>query len=129
MYAPRTDLVEAREKWVASRTGRGNPCYDIFLLPEVRGHMNIYVGNVAFKANVDDLRQIFEEFGAVANVTMIIDRDTGRSRGFGFVEMPDTSQARSAIESLHGKPLLGRPLTVNEARPRESREFSDRPMR
>lgn len=83
--------------------------------------MNIYVGNIAFKATVDDLRQLFEQYGTVKNVTVITDRETGRSRGFGFVEMPNASEAKVAIEALHGTALLGRPLTVNEARPREPR--------
>jgi RNA recognition motif-containing protein len=83
--------------------------------------MNIYVGNIAFKATADDLRQLFEQYGTVKNVTVITDRETGRSRGFGFVEMPNASEAKSAIEALHGTALLGRPLTVNEARPREPR--------
>ena len=83
--------------------------------------MNIYVGNIAFRATADDLRQLFEQYGAVKNVTVITDRETGRSRGFGFVEMPNASEAKTAIEALHGTALLGRPLTVNEARPREPR--------
>jgi RNA recognition motif-containing protein len=83
--------------------------------------MNIYVGNIAFNATIDDIRQLFEQYGAVEKVTVITDRDTGRSRGFGFVEMPNASEARSAIEGLHGVALLGRALTVNEARPREPR--------
>jgi RNA recognition motif-containing protein len=83
--------------------------------------MNIYVGNIAFKATADDIRQLFEQYGTVKNVTVITDRETGRSRGFGFVEMPNANEARAAIEALHGTALQGRPLTVNEARPRESR--------
>ena len=84
--------------------------------------MNIYVGNISFNATADDVRQVFERYGAVAKVTVITDRETGRSRGFGFVEMPNATEAKAAIESLHGTPLLGRSLTVNEARPREPRE-------
>ena len=84
--------------------------------------MNIYVGNISFNATADDVRQVFERYGAVAKVTVITDRETGRSRGFGFVEMPNATEAKAAIESLHGSPLLGRSLTVNEARPREPRE-------
>jgi RNA recognition motif-containing protein len=83
--------------------------------------MNIYVGNIAFKATADDIRQLFERFGAVKNVTVITDRETGRSRGFGFVEMANANEGKAAIEALHGTALLGRELTVNEARPRESR--------
>lgn len=83
--------------------------------------MNIYVGNIAFNATVDDIRQLFGQYGTVENVTVITDRDTGRSRGFGFVEMPNASEARAAIEGLQGAALHGRTLTVNEARPREPR--------
>jgi RNA recognition motif-containing protein len=83
--------------------------------------MNIYVGNIAFKATIDDLRQLFEQYGTVKNVTVITDRETGRSRGFGFVEMPNAGEAKAAIDALQGTALLGRPLTVNEARPRDPR--------
>ncbi len=83
--------------------------------------MNIYIGNIAFKATADDIRQLFERYGAVKNVTVITDRETGRSRGFGFVEMANANEGKAAIEALHGTALLGRELTVNEARPRESR--------
>ncbi len=83
--------------------------------------MNIFVGNVAFTASEDDLRQLFEEHGVVDNVHLIMDRYTGRSRGFGFVEMPNTDEAKAAITALNGAALHNRPLTVNEARPREPR--------
>jgi RNA recognition motif-containing protein len=81
--------------------------------------MNIYVGNISFNATADDVRQVFERYGTVAKVTVITDRETGRSRGFGFVEMPNATEAKAAIEGLQGAALLGRSLTVNEARPRE----------
>jgi RNA recognition motif-containing protein len=83
--------------------------------------MNIYIGNISFNATADDVRQVFERYGTVAKVTVITDRETGRSRGFGFVEMPNATEAKAAIEGLHGAALLGRSLTVNEARPREQR--------
>jgi cold-inducible RNA-binding protein len=83
--------------------------------------MNIFVGNIAFTASEDDLRQLFEEHGVVDKVHLITDRYTGRSRGFGFVEMPDTDEAQAAITALNGVDLHNRPLTVNEARPREPR--------
>ena len=83
--------------------------------------MNIYIGNISFNATADDVRQVFERYGTVAKVTVITDRETGRSRGFGFVEMPNATEAKAAIEGLHGQALLGRSLTVNEARPREQR--------
>ena len=83
--------------------------------------MNIYAGNLSWSLHDEDLREAFEEFGAVESATIITDRDTGRSRGFGFVEMPNDDEARAAIEALNGKELQGRALTVNEARPREPR--------
>lgn len=83
--------------------------------------MNIFVGNIAFAATADDLRELFEQYGEVENVSVITDRETGRSRGFGFVEMPNASEAQAAITGLHGSEMQGRQLTVNEARPREPR--------
>ena len=80
--------------------------------------MNIYVGNLAREATEDDLRQAFEALGQVASVTIIKDKYTGESRGFGFVEMPAKSEAQAAINELSGKELKGRTLNVNEARPR-----------
>jgi cold-inducible RNA-binding protein len=89
--------------------------------------VNIFVGNLAFTATEDDLRQLFEQYGAVDKVNFITDRDTGRARGFGFVEMPDSRAAQSAIQGLQGKDLAGRALTVNEAKPREPRREPSRP--
>ena len=83
--------------------------------------MNIFIGNLAYSATEDDLRQRFEQYGVVDKVNVIIDRDTGRAKGFGFVEMPDTAAAKAAIQGLQGKELDGRTLTVNEAKPREPR--------
>lgn len=88
--------------------------------------MNIFVGNLAFTATDHDLRQLFEQYGAVEKINLITDRETGRPRGFGFVEMSDSQAARAAIEGLNGKELAGRTLTVNEAKPRESREREPR---
>ena len=87
--------------------------------------MNIFVGNIAFTASEDDIRQLFEEYGVVDQVHLITDRYTGRSRGFGFVEMPDADEAKAAITALHGANLHDRPLTVNEARPREREPRGD----
>ena len=81
----------------------------------------IYVGNLSFQSSEEDLRNMFTEFGEVASVNVITDRDTGRSRGFGFVEMPDAAEGKAATEALNGKELDGRTLTVNEARPRAPR--------
>lgn len=79
----------------------------------------LYVGNLAFATTSDDLRDAFAEYGDVSSATVITDRETGRSRGFGFVEME--SGAEQAIEAMNGKELGGRTLNVNEARPREDR--------
>ena len=83
--------------------------------------MNIFVGNLAFTTTEDDLTQLFEPFGTVSQARIATDRETGRSRGFGFVEMPNDAEAEAAIEELHGATIGGRQLTVNESRPREDR--------
>ena len=82
---------------------------------------NIYVGNLTWDATADDLLALFQSYGAVARAQVITDRETGRSRGFGFVEMDNDQEAQTAIDNLNGTPFRGRPLTVNEARPREDR--------
>ena len=81
---------------------------------------NIFVGNMTFQTTEDDLRALFEPFGQVARVHIALDRETRRSRGFGFVEMPNDAEAAQAMQSLDGKDLNGRAIKVNEARPRES---------
>ncbi|MDP6113365.1 MAG: RNA-binding protein [Planctomycetota bacterium] len=83
--------------------------------------MNIYVGNLNFNVSGADLETMFTEFGEVVSANLITDQDTGRSRGFGFVEMAESAAAAKAIEALNGKDVDGRALTVNEARPRENR--------
>jgi len=83
--------------------------------------VNLYVGNLTFDATEESVRQAFVDFGDVTSVRIITDRETGRSRGFGFVEMADAEAAKAAIAALDGTELDGRPLTVNEARPREPR--------
>lgn len=80
--------------------------------------MNIFVGNVPRNASEEDLREVFEAFGEIASVVIIKDKFSGESKGFGFIEMPDKTQAQAAIAGLNGKELKGRTLTVNEARPR-----------
>ena len=82
---------------------------------------NIYVGNLAYSVTDDDLRDAFAAFGDVARAKVIMDRDTGRSKGFGFVEMPDDGQAQAAIDGLNDQPINGRNVRVNEARPRDDR--------
>jgi RNA recognition motif-containing protein len=83
--------------------------------------MNIFVSNVSFKMRENHLREVFEKFGEVSSVKIIKDKETGRSKGFGFVEMPNDDHARSAIESLNGSEQFERNIVVNEARPREER--------
>ena len=80
--------------------------------------MNVYVGNLPFNTNSADLEDLFAEYGEVESAAVITDRDTGRSRGFGFIEMPDGA-ANEAIEALNGSDYGGRQLTVNQARPRQ----------
>ncbi len=82
---------------------------------------NIYVGNLSFEATEDEIRGLFEEHGEVIKVNLITDRDTGRPRGFGFVEMADANQGRTAIEQVNGRELGGRSLKVNEAKERAAR--------
>ena len=83
--------------------------------------MNIYVGNLPFSTTEDELRETASEHGEVTSCSVIRDRDTGRSRGFGFLEMPNDDEAQALIAGLNGKDMGGRALTVNEARPREDR--------
>lgn len=81
--------------------------------------MKLYVGNLSFSTTEAQLRQLFEAHGQVASASLVMDRDTGRPRGFGFVEFPNDDEARAAIEALSGKNVDGRTITVNEAKPRE----------
>ncbi len=83
--------------------------------------MNIYVGNLPYSMDDFSLRALFEQYGEVKSANVILDRETGRSRGFGFVEMDDNAAGNTAIEALNGHAVDGRDLKVNEARPRESR--------
>jgi RNA recognition motif-containing protein len=86
--------------------------------------MKIYVGNLAYSVTDEQLQTAFSEFGEVSSATVISDKFSGQSKGFGFVEMPDSAAAQKAIQSLNGTPLSGRNVKVNEAKPRE-----DRPQR
>ena len=83
--------------------------------------MNIYVGNLSYRMTEDDLHQAFAEFGEVTSAKIITDRDTGQSKGFGFVEMPNQSEGEAAISALNESDVKGRNLRVNEARPRPDR--------
>jgi cold-inducible RNA-binding protein len=80
--------------------------------------MKIYIGNLSYDVTESDLRQAFEPLGQIASINVIMDKYTGRSKGFGFVEMPSADEAQAAIKALNGKELKGRAITVNEARPR-----------
>jgi RNA recognition motif-containing protein len=83
--------------------------------------MKLYVGNLAYSMTDTDLQNLFEQYGAVQSAQVIMDRDTGRSKGFGFVEMGTTEEGQAAIQALNDQEVNGRKLTVNEARPREER--------
>jgi len=87
--------------------------------------MNIYVGNMSYDMMDEDLKELFEPFGEVVKATIIIDRDSGRSKGFGFVELGAGADGATAISELDGKEYQGRNLKVNEARPREERPKKD----
>jgi cold-inducible RNA-binding protein len=91
--------------------------------------VNLYVGNLNFDTTEDDLRQAFAAHGTVTSARIITDRETGNSRGFGFVEMDDSQAGQSAMMALNGQELGGRTLTVNEARPREPRQDNNRNRR
>lgn len=80
--------------------------------------MNIYVGNLSYRTNDNDLEELFSKFGAVKSAKVIMDRETGKSKGFGFIEMEDSSAGTKAIEALNGNESEGRTLRVNEAQPR-----------
>jgi RNA recognition motif-containing protein len=83
--------------------------------------MNIYVGNLSYTLDEAELREAFAAYGEVSSVKVLMDRETGRSRGFGFVEMPNQAEAEAAVAEINGKEIGGRALRVNEARPREAR--------
>ena len=88
--------------------------------------MNIYVGNLSFDVKEENLQTAFEAFGQVSSATIVRDKYSGQPRGFGFVEMPDQNEARTAIANLNGKELMGRQMNVNEARPRTDRRSGGR---
>lgn len=85
--------------------------------------MNIYVGNLNYQVNEDELRERFDEFGEVSKVTIIKDKFTGQGKGFGFIEMPDSGEAKTAIKELDGEELRGRNMKVNEAKPVENKRY------
>ena len=83
--------------------------------------MRLYVGNLPYETTEEELQEMFTTHGQVESVTIIMDRYTGRSKGFGFIELPEAEEAQAAIEALNGTDFNGRPLTVNEAKPRQER--------
>lgn len=83
--------------------------------------MNIYVSNINFRTSTDSLEALFAQYGEVSSANIITDRETGRSRGFGFVEMPNDEEGQKAIDALNGKDFEGKTLSINVARPREER--------
>ena len=89
--------------------------------------MNIYVGNLSYKVTEDELMQLFAQYGSVDKVSIIKDKFSGQSKGFGFVEMDNQSEAEDAIKQLNGSAMSGRNITVNVARPRTERSDRDRP--
>jgi len=88
--------------------------------------MNMYVGNLAYTVTEEDLTEIFSEFGEIASINIIKDRYSGQSKGFGFVEMPDNSEADKAIKALNGSQLKDRDIKVNQAKPKSKRERGSR---
>jgi cold-inducible RNA-binding protein len=113
--------VSAVGRWQGARTAWAEDRVTVCTHALGEPDMNIFVGNLAFTTTEQSLRQLFEPHGAVDTVQIMTDRETGRSRGFGFVEMPDGTAARAAIAGLQGQELDSRTLTINEARPREDR--------
>lgn len=91
--------------------------------------MNIYVGNLAYTTNEQELRDAFEAFGKVTRATVIMDRETGRSKGFGFVEMANNAEAEEAIKAMNGRNLSGRTIRVNQAEERKPRDNAGGPRR
>ncbi|MHC4149967.1 MAG: RNA recognition motif domain-containing protein [Planctomycetota bacterium] len=83
--------------------------------------MNIYVGNLVFDVTEDDLREAFKQFGEITEVRLIMDKFSGKSKGFGFIEMPSKDEAEKAIEEMNGKEFMGRAINVNEAKPKVDR--------
>lgn len=88
--------------------------------------MNLYVSNLSFRTQEEDLRKLFEQFGAVSSAKIITDRETGRSRGFGFVEMSADNEAKEAMQALNNKEIEGRALSVTEAREKPARSDNKR---
>lgn len=124
MFLLQSPRIRAKIACRRQSLSRGAIPGTLYYAGEVQGLVKIYVGNLSYSVNEDELRTAFEPFGTVDSVDVIIDRNTGRSKGFGFVEMSNDEEAKAAIAGLNGKDLAGRSMNVNEARPR-----TDRPPR
>jgi cold-inducible RNA-binding protein len=111
-------LLQNSAKFRRKRTFSTDSLDDVNLLLEKENKMKIYVGNLSYEVTEEDLRLALEAFGQVESVTIIKDKYSGQSKGFGFVEMASKTEGQSAIDGLNGKELKGRTLNVNEARPR-----------
>jgi cold-inducible RNA-binding protein len=111
---------------VEKRTGRPSSTFGKLKKIRRNGLKNIFVGNLSFHTTESELRELFEPFGELVRVSVMTDRDTGRSRGFGFVEMADDEAAGKAIAALNGREVDGRALNVNEARPKPERSGGGR---
>jgi RNA recognition motif-containing protein len=128
-------LYESIRTWsfVRYRFAEANPIRRFFSFPEGERDIfmstKLYVGNLAFQTTSQELQQLFAQAGTVESASVVEDRDTGRSRGFGFVEMSSQEEATSAIEQFNGKEVGGRALNVNEAKPRENRGGGGRGFR
>src|SRR5438874_10321828 len=109
----------------SARVGPSLSCMDFFRRRPIVAK-KLYVGNLSYGMTDNDLHNLFEPHGAVQSAQVIKDRDTGRSKGFGFVEMDNGEQAQAAVDALNGQEVNGRALTVNEARPREERGGGNR---
>jgi hypothetical protein len=107
--------------WLLSPVTKLGVCATGVVLESWENPVNIFVGNLPFTTNDEQLRSAFSKFGTVESAQVIQDRETGRSRGFGFVEMPNADEGRAAIAGMNGADMGGRPLTVNEARPKAPR--------
>src|ERR1044072_6032552 len=120
-------LFESIRTWSFDRYrfAEANPIRSFFFIPKGERYISmstkLYVGNLAFQTTNQELQQLFGQAGTVQSASIVEDRDTGRSRGFAFVEMSTEEEANSAIQQFHGKQVGGRALTVNEAKPRENR--------
>jgi cold-inducible RNA-binding protein len=126
-HTPKPLLFESIRTWSFDRYrfAEANPIRSFFLFPKGERYISmstkLYVGNLTFQTTSQDLQELFTQAGTVQSANVVEDRDTGRSRGFAFVEMSTQDEATSAIEQFNGKQVGGRALKVNEAKPRENR--------